>query len=213
MVAVIKGDIINSRKAKSPRKWLSPLKKLLGKWGAAPKTWELAWGDFFQLEINPDYALSAAFEIKALIKSIKSSKNDEKISAIDVRMAIGVGEKNYSGKRVSESNGQAFILSGEKFDILKKEKITLAIRTPWEEFNDEINLYLKLAGVFMNTWTIPSAELVKTVLQHPDATQQEIGEILNIKQNSISGRWRRANVNAIMEIDRMYRSKLSKLML
>ncbi len=73
----------------------------------------------------------------------------KKISTIDVRMAIGIGEKTYSGKRVSESNGPAFIYSGEKFETLKKQNINLAIQSPWKDFDKEINLYLKLASTFI----------------------------------------------------------------
>ncbi|WP_332910804.1 hypothetical protein [Algoriphagus boritolerans] len=37
-------------------------------------------------------------------------------------MAIGIGEKNYSGSKISESNGPAFVFAGEKFDRLKKRE-------------------------------------------------------------------------------------------
>jgi len=39
-----------------------------------------------------------------------------------VRMAIGIGGKSYSGDRITESNGEAFINAGEKFEELEKEK-------------------------------------------------------------------------------------------
>ena len=68
MIAVIKGDIISSRKITDQEKWLLPLKELLSSWGTSPLDWELVWGDFFQLQIsNPEEALQKAFEIKALI--------------------------------------------------------------------------------------------------------------------------------------------------
>src|SRR3546814_11309760 len=60
-------------------------------------------------------ALATAIGIKAIIKSIKQ---------LDVRMAIGLGEISYVAKRVTESNGSAFVFSGEKFERLKKEKIS-----------------------------------------------------------------------------------------
>ncbi len=79
---------------------------------------------FFQVALDkPEEALKNALLIKALIKKIEPKDANKKISTIDVRMAIGIGEKTYSGKRVSESNGPAFIYSGEKFETLKKTKI------------------------------------------------------------------------------------------
>jgi hypothetical protein len=54
MVAVIKGDIINSRLIINQDKWLIPLEDLLNEWGKSPEIWEVAWGDSFQLEVeNP----------------------------------------------------------------------------------------------------------------------------------------------------------------
>lgn len=52
MIAVVKGDIIASRKLVDQEKWLLPLKDLLSSWGESPKNWELVWGDFFQIEFE-----------------------------------------------------------------------------------------------------------------------------------------------------------------
>jgi hypothetical protein len=164
MIAVIKGDIINSRLIINQDKWLIPLEDLLNEWGKSPEIWEVAWGDSFQLEVeNPAESLYKALLIKALIKGISFKKNSEKMSEIDVRISIGIGEKTYAGRRVSESNGPAYIYAGEKFSLLKKENTTLAIKSKWPEFDEEFNLYLKLAGVFMDKWTKSSAELVGIV--------------------------------------------------
>lgn len=203
MIAVIKGDIIASRKLNDQERWLQPLKALLSKWGSTPEQWELVWGDFFQLEISsPEDALQKALMIKALIK---------KTGTIDVRMSIGIGEKTFTSARISESNGPAFVYAGDKFNQLKKEKINLAIQSPWSEFDKEINLYLKLAGTIMDTWSTSSAELMEIVLKRPDATQEEIGKKLGIKQNSVSGRWKRAKIDEVMEVEEVFRRKLNKI--
>ena len=204
MIAVIKGDIIASRTLNNQEQWLQPLKTLLTKWGRIPQEWELVWGDFFQLEISsPEEALMRALEIKAVIK---------KTGSIDVRMSIGIGEKTYVGTRISESNGPAFVNAGERFETLKKEKINLVIQSPWPDLDKEINLYLKLAGTIMDNWSASSAELMEIVLQRPEATQKEIGEMLGIKQNSVSGRWSRAKVSEIMEVEQMFRHKVKLLL-
>lgn len=213
MVAVIKGDIISSRSISQPEKWLKPLQSLLNEWGKTPKVWELVWGDFFQVEIaDPAEALSRAFRLKALIKTILPEKSDRKSSPIDVRLAIGIGEKTYSGKRISESNGPAFIYSGEKFANLKKEQVTLAIQSPWAEFDAEMNLYLRLAAVFADAWSVSSAELIQVVLQNPALTQTEIGKKLGIKQSGVSGRWNRAKTDELLAIERVYRQKIKSLL-
>lgn len=210
MIAVIKGDIIDSRKLNEPDRWLKPLKEMLKQWGDTPAQWEVLWGDFFQLEVSdPTKALKKAMAIKALIKRVEPIDSRKKASPIDVRMAIGIGEKNYSGTTISESNGSAFVHSGAKFDRLKRERLTMAIQSPWPTFDKEINLYLKLASTFTDNWSITSGELIGTLLKNPEATQQEIGNILDIKQNSVSDRWRRAHADELLELLAMYHDKLA----
>lgn len=213
MIAVITGDIIASRKLVNQEKWLLPLKNLLAKWGDSPKDWKLDRGDFFQVEIvNPEDALKKVFEIKALIKKVAPLDERKKISTIDVRLAIGVGEKTYAGESISESNGPAFINSGEKFDLLKKENITLGIKTPWQDFDEEMNLYLKLAGTFIDKWSVSSAELVQIVLNSPNIKQEKIGNQIGIQQSGVSRRWNRANVNELLEVNKIYRKKVKTLL-
>lgn len=212
MIAVVKGDIIASRSLNNQEKWLTPIKTLFNTWGNSPKQWELAWGDSFQVEVSdPENALQRALEIKSIIKKVEPADANKKSSAIDVRMAIGIGAKTYTGERISESNGPAIINSGEKFEKLKKERTNLAIQSPWASFDDEINLYLKLAGIFIDNWSVSSAELVKIVLENPQITQEEIGELLGIKQNSVSGRWNRAHIDEIVQIDNVFRQKIKNL--
>lgn len=209
MIAVIKGDIINSRTIENPDEWLIPLKRLFNEWGKCPSQWELAWGDAFQLEISDVVTvLYKTMQIKSLIRSISPTTGN--ISNIGVRMAIGIGRKEHSGTRVSESNGEAFHYSGEVFRLLKREKRTLILKTPWEDFDEDINLYLKLACTFIDNWSVSSANLVSEVLKNPDATQEEIGEILGIKQNSVSGRWTRANMDELLAVEKIFRKKIQK---
>ena len=213
MIAVVKGDIVASRKLVDQERWLLPLKDLLSSWGESPKNWELVWGDFFQIEFeHPEEALQKIFEIKALIKKIEPLDNRKRISTIDVRMAVGIGTKSYTGERISESNGSAFIYAGEKFDMLKKEGVTMGLKSEWQDFDNEINLYLKLAGTFMDNWTVSSAELIEVALKNPTFTQEEIGNKLGIKQSGVSCRWHRANVDELLAVERMYRQKIKTLL-
>jgi len=212
MIAIITADIINSRKLINQEIWITPLKKLLTSYGATPQKWEIFRGDYFQIEIeNPSEALLVSLKIRALIKSIITSEGQKKSTSIDVRMAIGLGTKEYAADRISESNGTAFINSGEKFEKLKKEKTTLAIQSSFPNFDYEMNLYLKLACIQIDSWTVNSAALFTTIFEDPEKKQTEIGAILGIGQNSVSGRFKRAHVDEILELDKMYRYKLKEL--
>ena len=199
MTAVLTGDIINSRKSKTPD-WLSNLKETLNKFGQEPKHWEIYRGDSFQLEIDPTKALDAAIFIKSRVKTAKN---------VDVRIAIGIGNKTYTSNQVTTSNGTAFINSGECFDTLKK--INLAIKTPWKEFDEEINLLLELASLTMNGWLPATATIVSKALEHNEMSQKELAKMLEKSQSSISEALSRAGYDEINKLMNTYQNKLKKL--
>lgn len=202
MIAVITGDIINSKRI-NPKKWLKPLKKELDAIGSSPKSWEIYRGDSFQVIINnPPDALKIAIKIKSVLKS-----NPD----IDVRMAIGIGARTHNAQKITESNGTAFIHSGEKFEMLRKEKQNLAIKSDWPIFDTEMNLYIKLALIAMDSWTANAAEIVNTALENPGKLQEDLGKIVGIKQNAISNRLKRAYFDEIMQMNEMYVTKLNTL--
>jgi hypothetical protein len=202
MVCVITGDIINSKK-NAPRTWLTPLKKELNRIGENPKYWQIYRGDSFQAVINkPEGALLTAIKIKAALQSIKG---------INVRIAMGIGDRNYNAAKVTESNGSAFVHSGEKFESLNQQKQGLAIKSDWPQFDNEMNLYLKLALIAMDNWTVNAAKTVKVVMENPDKSQHQLGRMIGIKQSAISARLRRAYYEEIMEVNEMYVAKLKLL--
>lgn len=202
MTSVITGDIIKSRE-EHPEKWMTTLKNTLSILSPDSSNWEIYRGDSFQIEIE-DIAQSflAAVYIKACIKMIKG---------LDVRLAIGIGNKTYQGKDVTESNGEAFIFSGETLETLKKEKQNLRIKTSNKKLNQELNLYFKLALVSMDSWTVNSAEVVKLSIENPSALQQELAKKIGTKQDAISKRQKRAGLENILELNTMFQQKISTL--
>lgn len=198
MIGVITGDIINSGKATNPGDWLSRLKIALAAEGPTPKVWEVTRGDSFQVEIaQPENVLQKALYIKALIKCI---------GGLDVRMALGIGNKTYDAPKISEANGEAFVRSGRLFDQLKKN--TLAISSPWEEVDKTINLCLELALLTMDRWTPNSAEIMALAIEHPGKTQLELAKILQISQGRISERQQRAGYDEIIKMEAYFRDTI-----
>ena len=190
MEAVITGDIIGSTKI-SPDIWLPILKKALADWGKEPTDWEVYRGDSFQLKVkNPMQVLEAAVWIKAAIKTL---------SGLDIRLGIGLGEVTYQAKKITESNGEAFVHSGDVFEQLSKMNQEMAIKSPWSQFDQEMNLSLKLALIPINQWTVTAAVTVWEVLKHPKLTQAELGARLGITQHAISARLSRAHMEVILE--------------
>tara|TARA_R110002049_G_scaffold263086_12_gene439159 strand:- start:1037 stop:1639 length:603 start_codon:yes stop_codon:yes gene_type:complete len=199
MVAIITGDIINSR-LEDVALWMPVLKQELHKIGSQPKDWEIYRGDSFQIKTTPKQALITVLYIKSALKQFKK---------LDVRMAIGIGEEDYQSEKVTESNGTAYVNSGECFEGLKKQ--TLAIKTPWNDFNLILNLLLDVVGLTINNWTPNYALIINESLSNPNNTQKELAEKLDKKQSNISAGLKRAGFDEIEKILDYYNQQIQKL--
>tara|TARA_R110002153_G_scaffold222539_1_gene374886 strand:+ start:739 stop:1353 length:615 start_codon:yes stop_codon:yes gene_type:complete len=200
MTSILTGDIINSRK-KNDDLWLLTLISTLNTYGKSPKNWQIYRGDSFQLEIqNLEEAFYVALDLKANLK---------RIEGIDVRIGIGIGKKEYNYSEITASNGEAFINSGVAFDTYLKKQ-TLAIKTPWQEIDEELNLAFELALLTMDSWTQNSAEVFKISLKEKDATQNEIAKILGITQGRVSERQKRAGFEQIMKLEKRFQKLINQ---
>lgn len=200
MEAIITGDLINSRQVE-PSEWMPALKKVLKKYGKEPKNWEIFRGDSFQLNTKPEDALMAAILIKAEIKQWKN---------LDVRIGIGIGEITYKAAKITESNGTAFLNSGECFEELKKQ--TLAIKTPHKDLNETLNLMIELASLTIDRWTETAAKLIKLKIENPNENQKDLANLLNkTAQGTISEGLKRAGYDEIQKLLNYYKLKISEL--
>lgn len=201
MTTVITGDIIGSRQ-QSSKHWVEDLKKILFPFGETPGQWEVYRGDEFQIEIkNPEEALLSAILIKAHLRALK----------LDARMSIGFGDKTHNAEKISESNGSAFINSGELFETLKKQKVTLALRTGNSSIDEKMNLMLQLALTFMDNWLAQPAEFVAAAIENPTLSQDELGQKLGINQAAVSRRQKRAQFDLVLNLDRYFRKQIKLL--
>ena len=201
MTSVITGDIVNSRKADAET-WLKLLKEALSEIGSTPRSWEIYRGDSFQAEVaDPSKALQYAIYIKAAIKQVKG---------IDVRISIGIGEKELSAATISESNGDAFIRSGEAYEKLSSIKQNMAVKSGNTAFDEEINLYLRLLLMAMDNWTPKSAEYVRLSFKG-NLKQEEVAKRLGISQSSVSERHKRAYLDEIRMVEKRYRARVKEL--
>lgn len=202
MICIITGDIVGSRKIKDS--WLLGLKNALKVVSGQNNKWEIFRGDSFQVEIEPENAIKTAAYIKACIRINKPA---------DVRMGIGIGDVKSKRKKLSESSGDAFVNSGTAFDSLKQAKVNLAIKTDSADFDEEINVLIRLSLIAMDSWGIVAAEMVKLALENENRLQSELAVLSGRTQPLVSGALKRANYSEIMEMDKLYRKKLNQMLL
>lgn len=192
MVAVITGDIIHSS-TKSPELWLGVLKNVLQKYGDSPGNWDIYRGDSFQLEVKPIMAFLAAIHIKASIMQM---------TPLNARLAIGVGQMSHRADKITESNGSAFIRSGQCFEQLNKKN--LGIITEDKMIDNTLNLMFDLASLTMDSWSARVAEMVKTAIEYDELTQQELSKIMKITQSNISRGLKRAGYDEMIRLNKFY---------
>jgi len=126
-------------------------------------------------------------------------------------MSLGFGDKTYKTKKITESNGSAFIRSGELFETLKKQKINLAVNSGNVDFDEEFNLIVQLSMSFMDSWLQQSAEFVLVAIQNPTLSQEEIGSMLGINQAAVSRRQKRSQYELMLQVERYFRKKVKSL--
>ncbi len=184
--AVLSGDVINSQLAPS-NEWLVALKTTLNRFGQEPSDWEVYRGDSFQLVVDPDQALRAALIIKLSMRMY---------DPLDARVAIGIGAVKYRMDKVTESNGESFVLSGQLFDRLKKR--TLALHVEQEPFNSLMNGLLDFMTFLMQGWGNATVLAVKTSLENPGTSQKEMAKLLGISQGNVSEAYARAGYHHLL---------------
>ncbi|NQX85624.1 MAG: transcriptional regulator [Flavobacteriaceae bacterium] len=199
MIAVITGDIVNSRKG-DIQCWINALKDTLNLYGNAPKDWEIYRGDSFQLSLAPEKALLAAIHIKATIKQVK---------AHDVRMAIGIGEENYSSNKITESNGTAYVNSGECFEALKKN--SLAIKSDNLKLDEALNIMMRLSLLITDSWSRVVSKVIKAKIEHPEKNQKDLAQLLDRSQSNISEALKRGGYEEIVHMNNFYVKNIFQL--
>lgn len=196
MIAVITGDIVNSRSV-SPHEWQPQLKSFLGERIDDSSKWEIYRGDSFQIVTTIDTALELVLIIKALIKHI---------SSLDVRMSIGIGEQSYTSDKVTESYGQAFIYSGEAFEELRDK--TLHIKTTNKDFDEYFYPILRLVSFIADQWKPATAETVFYALSNKSMLQKEIAVLMKKDSTTINKALKRAAYDEINDVLKLYSNKV-----
>lgn len=174
MTAIITGDIINSRAVKT-KNWLPVLEEALQKVALQKGSWEIFRGDSFQVEVAVEKVLHAAVYLKIMMKTI---------DLLNVRMGVGIGQKEYSSSSIKKSNGEAFVFSGEAFEQLKKNSFLLKTRSA--NTDHQINIIFDLLMLMIDKWNANVCKTVLFALDYPDYTQVELAKKLNKNQSQIS---------------------------
>jgi hypothetical protein len=179
LYAIINGDVIGSTKMPEKRResYLEHLKKgfeLLKKEKSLGviRNFEMYRGDSFQGALDkPEKALRVALLLRSLSRRNQPTKfrvntKTKKIflnsgfEVTDLRLAVGIGTITKLTNKLMESDGDAFHRSGRLIDSMKKPGLNLAIDTPFEKLNKELEASWGLVDAVVNKWTASQAEVI-----------------------------------------------------
>lgn len=133
-------------------------------------------GDGIQL-LATENALKEALHLKCLFHA--------KLN-IQIRLSIGVGEVHNLENKLSNSIGEAFVLSGQQLDLMKAEKKLISIKTNSEWTNSEWEIHSKVLDYLEIRRTQNQSEVIIGLLEHK--TQTQLATEIGISQPSVNQR-------------------------
>jgi hypothetical protein len=185
--AILTCDIVNSTKLTSAKE-----KKLIATINEIFILHKIEFfrGDSFQVFIKePESAL--ALSLLCRMAAMKLYK-EQKLQVADIRISIGIGEVKQPVRALTTAKGEAFLLSGRRFDEIAKtnQRLAITINNPLanqglEVITDSINhIFEKISG--------KQAEVIFELLK--GATQQAVAKKIKktkstIHQLTTAGQW------------------------
>lgn len=186
IVQVITGDIVNSTSMTIEQRNKIRLAFDFLSQNSTHKYEYFIRGDGFQVLLQTPNALRESL----LIKTYLYAKTEAK-----AKISIGIGGISYENERVSDSDGEAFWLSGRALDELKNKSELLTISMADEDKKAEWELNCLVLDFLEKTQTRNQSEAIYWLLNNK--TQQEIASILSISQPSVNNRIKNSGWNII----------------
>ena len=195
--AVVTGDVRNSyRDFKDQQELL--LKRLHSIYDYVQKYFsdemvyniDIFRGDSFQFFISdPRKALKIAICFYLYAKYLQ----------IDLKIGVGIGRYDYLNKaKISESNGQAFLLSGQALEKLDK-KSSIEIALPKNSKLNYVVAYITLLNIYLEALSAKNSLAVFGKLVN--LNQTEITKIwdADISRQAISKHWQKVKVDKFVK--------------
>ena len=203
MKGIITGDIVDSSQISA--QYRGELLKCLNTMGdelqcVTPFSMELFRGDSFQLLIDePSAAIKIAILLRAgLIRHTASKEN----GMWDARISLGIGNVEFLSERIVTSDGEAFHYSGRQLDEMGKQR--LAVKTPWQDVNDELALSTAFIDDIINGWSSKQAGMIYLALRQ-DTPKKDIAKLIGTSVQNVRNVLSSAKENLVRKYIERYR--------
>ncbi|QOR40831.1 hypothetical protein HNO52_08210 [Billgrantia diversa] len=188
-IAVLTGDLVDSRKASDPKRLFEvlddALEAITDRYGGQGERYR---GDGFQIALpDPTTAMHAAVLLRAAL--IRHSEEDQRW---DARIAVAVGKDRWQPEqRVTEASGEVFVRSGQTLDAMSEGASHLCLTLAEESESGCLALLTRFVDELIDGWSRYAAEAVYLSLWH-DESQQALAKRLGISQPGVHKRLRAA---------------------
>ena len=192
--AVLTGDIVKSREVSPRSPLIETLKQALETVRQAHHAeYNVYRGDSFQLVLpSAPSAAHAAITIRSKLRSQAPRKSE----SWDARISVGFGSITYRGATITESDGTAFLYSGQGMDELAKTNRRLILKAPWESADRSLALVTRFADDIISNWSPYSAETAFYSLLYNEL-QTALANRLGKRQSTINERMATAKLELI----------------
>ena len=162
-------------------------------------------GDSFQVWVeNPECAPLVALLLRAGLRMSALRAGEQ---PLDARISVGIGDVAYRDARVSQSDGEAFVLSGRGFDQLGKQQ-RLMVQTPSETANEELRVETAFVDDIVSNWSALHSKIMYQALLY-ETSQGELAEKNSTSQQNVRKRLEKAKAKLI----RMYLDRVASLII
>ncbi|MGR4068749.1 hypothetical protein [Billgrantia sp. C5P2] len=188
-IAVLTGDLVDSRKASDPKRLFkeldAALEAITDRYGGQGERYR---GDGFQIALpDPATAMHAAVLLRAAL--IRHSEEDQRW---DARIAVAIGKDRWHPEqRVTEASGEVFVRSGQTLDAMSEGASHLCLKLVEESESECLTLLTRFVDDLIDGWSRYAAEAVYLSLWH-DESQQALAKRLGISQPGVHKRLRAA---------------------
>ena len=183
MKGVITGDIVDSSQIKAQNRGhlLNCLNSMSEELQLiSPFRMELFRGDSFQLLVED---ASAAMKIAILLRAgLIHSTPDKDEKAWDARISLGIGNVEFLSDSIVTSDGEAFQYSGRQLDEMGKQ--CLAVKTPWDEANKEMELSTAFLDDIIKGWSGKQAGMIYLSLRQ-DIPKKDVAELIGTSVQNV----------------------------
>jgi len=183
MKGVITGDIVGSSQIKTEYRadllaCLNTMKEELQCVSAF--TMEMFRGDSFQLLIDdPAAAMKIAILLRAGLINHTPCKED---GMWDARISLGIGDVEFLSDSIVTSDGEAFQYSGRQLDTMGKQR--LAVKTPWEDVDQELQVSTAFVDDIINGWSSKQAGMIYLTLKQ-DTPKKDVAEFIGTSVQNV----------------------------